>query len=73
MSNAPTQSNELNLGTAQAFSLGITAVMMANSIGLLMENAINNEKSSQMIQSASVTQCCALMIAAGTAGATQGV
>ena len=71
MSNA-LQSDEINLASAQSFSVGMSAVMMANSIGLLMENAVGNEKSSQLIQTAGVAQCCALMIAAGTAKVASG-
>lgn len=59
----------LNLGVAQSFSVAATAVAMANSISLVMENAVISEKSSQAMQNASVAQCCVLMIAAGAAGA----
>jgi len=62
-----TISTAANLAVAQPFSLGITAVAMANSIGLLMENAVIAEKGAQAIQNAGVAQCCALMIAAGAA------
>jgi hypothetical protein len=69
MSDNPTLSNELNLALAQSFSVGVTALAMANSISVLMENAVGIEQDSQLIQTATVTQCCALMIAGGAAKA----
>ncbi|AQQ00808.1 hypothetical protein B0W48_13905 [Pseudoalteromonas aliena] len=56
----------------QIFSVETAAIAMANSIALLMENAVSNDKNAQMIQNAAVTQCCVLMIAAGAAQATKG-
>lgn len=57
---------------SQVFSLNVAAIAMANAIALVMENAQQNEKNAHAIQNASVTQCCALMIAAGAASAAKG-
>ncbi|TBR41725.1 hypothetical protein CBF23_008935 [Marinomonas agarivorans] len=71
MSNGPLY--EANIAAAPAFSVAAASVSMANSIGILMENAVNNESQSQSIQNASVSQCCVLMLAAGAAGASKGL
>lgn len=63
------QVTELNIGSACAFAMGATAVSMGYSVGLLMDNAVNNESQSQSVQNAAVSQCCVLMLAAGAAGA----
>lgn len=62
-------SNGENIGLAPPFAMASTFVMMANSIGLLMENATVNQHNAQQVQIASVTQCCSLMIATGAAKA----
>ncbi|ADZ91952.1 RebB family R body protein [Marinomonas mediterranea] len=70
--NAAPQYGE-EIATAAAFSVAMTEVAMGTSISMLMENAVTNESHSQSIQNAGVSQCCALMLAAGTAGATKGI
>jgi hypothetical protein len=72
MSSFQLQDVVTNLATAQAFSVATSAVAMGNSISLLMENAVSHEKNSQMLQDASVAQCCVLMLAAGAAKAAGG-
>lgn len=69
--NFMTVSTATNLIVAPALSLDMVAVVMANSIGLLMENAVVAEQNTQQISNASVAQCCALIISAGAAGATK--
>jgi len=64
---------EANIAVAPYFSVAAASVSMAHSIGILMENAVNNENQSQSIQNAAVTQCCVLMLAAGAAGASKGL
>jgi len=71
MSNSVTQSSLLNIGYAAPVSMGLTYVAMANSIAKLMSNAVSAEGYSQVIQNSSVTQCCALIIAAGAAEVTK--
>ena len=61
------QINSMSPALAQSFSVGVTSVAMANSLGLMMENAVVAEKGSQTIQSASISQCCVLMVAVGAA------
>lgn len=61
----------LNLGLAQSFSVGAASISMADSISLLMENAVANEKDSGVIQNAAVTQCCVSIIATGIAKAAK--
>ncbi|MBQ4845138.1 RebB family R body protein [Pseudoalteromonas sp. MMG005] len=55
--------------TESLYSVDIAAIAMANSIALLMENAVSNDKNAQLIQNAAVTQCCVLMVCAGAAQA----
>ncbi|MEZ7205422.1 RebB family R body protein [Pseudoalteromonas sp. DY56-GL79] len=62
----------LPLVEAHTFSLGVAAITMGNSISLLMENAVQNEARGQMISSASVAQCCALIISSGVASVKLG-
>ncbi len=50
--------------------MGMVYGAAAHSVGLLMANAVFNEKVSQIRANASVDQCCALIIAAGATGAT---
>lgn len=69
ISNAPTESLAMNVGAAAPVSMGMTYMAMADSISILMNNAVGAEKFSQIIQNTSVTQCCALIIAIGAAGA----
>ncbi|WP_394391690.1 RebB family R body protein [Shewanella woodyi] len=72
MANTSTQIVTSNIATALPFSLAASAVTMASSVGLLMENAVFNEKNSQSIQNASVSQCCVFILGAGAAKATKG-
>jgi hypothetical protein len=65
--------NEQSTMAAASFSMGVTDVVMANTIGLLMENAINNESHSQSIQNACVNQCCVMMLSATAAGIVNGL
>ncbi|KJY79413.1 hypothetical protein TW78_01560 [Vibrio coralliilyticus] len=55
---------EESIDSAPAFAMAVTDVVMANTIGLLMENAVHNEAQCQLIQNASVNQCCAMILAA---------
>ena len=50
--------------------MGMVYGAAAHSVGLLMANAVFNEKVSQIRANASVDQCCALIIAAGATGKT---
>ncbi len=68
-SSSATQTLALNVGAAAPVSMGLTYMAMANSVSNLMSNAVSAEKFSQIIQNTSVTQCCALIIAVGTAKA----
>ncbi|MCG7534137.1 RebB family R body protein [Pseudoalteromonas sp. OOF1S-7] len=59
----------LNTLEANSFSLAAASTSMGHSISLLMENAVQNEARGQLISTATVAQCCALMISAGAASA----
>lgn len=59
------QTSLLTVAMAPPLSMGMLYCVAGQSIGLLMENAVFNEKLSQITCNASVAQCCALMIAAG--------
>lgn len=66
------QSNLINVGTAPGLAMGMTYSVAAHSIGLLMENAVLNEKLSQITARAGLDQCVVLILAAGAAGAAKG-
>jgi hypothetical protein len=72
MANNNLQLSGGNIAAALPFSVAASALSMASSIGILMENAVSNEKNSQVVQSASVAQCCVLIIGAGAAKAAKG-
>ncbi|WP_394204181.1 RebB family R body protein [Shewanella waksmanii] len=72
MANSNSAIVEGNINQALPFSVAVSAVTMASSIGLLMENAVFNEKNSQAIQNASVSQCCVFILGAGAAKAAKG-
>ena len=59
----------MNGADYQDNSLVITSYSMANSISLLMENAVQAEANSQVVANASTAQCCAMMISVGVAKA----
>lgn len=61
----------LNLSAAPMLAMGMTYAAMANSIGNLMGNAVTAEQFSQIIQNTSTTQCCALIVSVGAAGAAK--
>ncbi|MCL1051844.1 RebB family R body protein [Shewanella abyssi] len=63
---------EQNIAVAPSFSMAITDVVMANTIGLLMANAVSNEAHSQSIQNACVNQCCVMILGATAAGIVNG-
>lgn len=65
--------NEENVALAPAYSMAVTDVAAANTFGTLMENAVNNESQSQVIQSACVNQCCVMILRAGVEGAKKGI
>ncbi len=69
ITDAVSQVNVLNIGVVAVASLGLVEISMAHSLGLVISNAAVGQKSSQILQNAGVTQCCALMISAGAAGA----
>ena len=53
----------LSAGAAPAVSMAFTYLSMAQSVGLLMNNAVAAEKSMQMTANAATTVVCARMIA----------
>lgn len=59
----------INLGMAPNVAMGMVYCTGANSIGLLMHNAIINENLSKITGRASVEQCLAMLLASGAAGA----
>lgn len=63
--------NVMSVGLSPNISMGLTYMAMSSSLAHVMNNAVTAERSSQMIQTASVTQCCALMVSIGAAGAAK--
>ena len=59
----------LNVAYAPMLSMSMTEIAMANSISNVMGNAVTAQQNCQVIENATVVQCCALMIAAGIAKA----
>lgn len=59
----------VNVAMAPPLAMGMVYNQGAQSISLLMQNAVFNEKLSQMSSQASLDQCLAFIIAGGAAGA----
>lgn len=72
MANSVAQMTVLNVAVAPMVAMGMVDISMANSIGNMMANAVSAQQNCQVIENASVTQCCALMIAVGIAQAAKG-
>ena len=66
------QANIINMGMAPPLAMGMVYAQGANSIGLFMQNAVFNEKLSQITSQAGLEQCLVLILAAGAAGAAKG-
>ena len=62
----------VNVGMAPGVAIGMTYTASAHSVGLLMENAVQNERFSQLTSQASLEQTLALILATGAAGAAKG-
>ncbi|MDR3419516.1 MAG: RebB family R body protein [Nevskia sp.] len=56
------------VGMAPALAMGMTYVVMADSIGLAMENAVANQQRGQVLADAALAQVLALIIAKGSSG-----
>ena len=63
--------NTTTLAQGPALSLDLTSLTMADSIGIEMQNSVTTQHNAQIIGVAATTQVCALIIAAGAAGATK--
>lgn len=63
VTDAGIQSGTLVLDQADSLSMANTFMAAANSIGLMMQNAVAVEQSAQMIAQASVATTCALIVA----------
>ena len=72
MANSAAKMTVLNVAIAPVVSLGMVEIAMANSVGNMMANAVSAQQNCQVIENASVTQCCAVMIAIGIASAAKG-
>ncbi|MCY7295020.1 hypothetical protein HJG39_06225 [Alteromonas sp. a30] len=57
---------------APGVAMGMVYSTGAHSVGILMENAVQNERFSQLSSQASLDQCLALIISTGAAGAAKG-
>ena len=66
------QANLINIGIAPPAAMGMVYAQGASSIGLFMQNAVLNEKLSQITSRAGLDQCLVLILAAGAAGAAKG-
>ncbi|GAA6166884.1 RebB family R body protein [Sessilibacter corallicola] len=64
-------SNLISIAAAPPESMAFVSMSMAESISIMLENAVNAEKNAQIVQTAAVAQCCALMISVGAAGAAK--
>ncbi len=62
----------VNAGMAPGVAIGMVYTSGAHSTGLLMENAVQNERFSQISSQASLEQCLASIISNGAAGAAKG-
>ncbi|WP_163931651.1 RebB family R body protein [Paraferrimonas sp. SM1919] len=67
-----TDTSLLNTAIAPPLSMGLTYIAAGQSVGMLMENAVFNEKLAQITANTSVNQCCALMVASGVIGISKG-
>jgi hypothetical protein len=68
-SNGISDSNLNSIGAAFPLSMSMVDMAMASSISILMMNAVSTQKNTQIIENATVSQCCSLIISAGFAGA----
>lgn len=66
------QTNLINVGTAPCLAMGMTYTAGAHSVGLLMENAVLNEKLAQVTANAGIDQCVALILTTGAAATAAG-
>ena len=60
------------LGQGPALSMDFAQVAMADSIGLVMQNAVTAQHNMQTITGAAVVQTCALVLSVGAAAAAKG-
>lgn len=54
------------VGQAPSIAMGMTYVVMADSIGLAMENAVATQQRAQVVADAALAQVLALIIAKGS-------
>lgn len=53
----------INLGNSAPLAMSLTYISAAQSMGIMMNNAVSNEHFSQIISTASTSQCNALILA----------
>lgn len=59
--------NAAAVSNATALAVGLSSITMADTIGLVMHNAVTAQKGMQTITEAAVAQTCVLIIALGAA------
>ncbi len=65
-------SSLINVGMAPGTAMGMVYTAGAHSTGMLMENAVQNERFSQITSQASLEQNLVLILSTGAAGAAKG-
>ena len=69
VTDAVTQAAALTTGQAAAVSMGMTYLVMAETIGMVMANAVVAQRGMQRIAEASVAITTAAIVSKGLAGA----
>jgi hypothetical protein len=65
VSDAVAEANTTVLGNAPAGSQGLLDTVMAETIGMLLHNAVTAQHNAQMVSSAAVTAACARILRSG--------
>ncbi len=62
-------SNEIVSSLSPSIAMGLTNMTMADTIGLVMHDAVIAQKGMQTVANAAVTQACVLILSVGAAKA----
>ncbi|WP_044559708.1 RebB family R body protein [Azospirillum sp. B4] len=66
MADTSAAASILNVGLAPVMAMGMTHMMMADSIGLVMANASANQQRGQVLAAAALAQVLAMILAEGS-------
>ena len=64
----PSEENYLTVSMAPSVAMGMTYVAAAGSIGIVLNNAANNQEQGQTLANATVSICCGLIVKASGSG-----